>query len=114
MVVEFLGKKIGESFECKLLNELYSNLEEDVFELDGIIYLVVIKFKLQLGFLRKSILLSRVLEGNLFFLMILDQLQCVVLCSERMIDRRDKDFLLVKVYDFFQCDSVFVYDWEEL
>lgn len=109
MVVEFLGMKIGEKFECKLLNELYSNLEEDVFELDGIIYLVVIKFNLELGFFRKSILLSRVLEGNMFFLMILDQMQCVVLCSEKMIDRKDKD-LLVKVYDFFWYDIVFVYE----
>lgn len=113
MVAEFPGKKIGESLERKPLNELYSNLEEDVLELDGITYLAVTKPKLQPGLLRKSTLLSRALEGNVSSLMTSDQLQCVVLCSERTIDRRDKDPLSAKVYDLLQRDSVLAHDREE-
>ena len=60
MVAEFPGMKRDERLERKPLNELYSNLEEDVFELDGITYLAVTKPKLQPG-LRKSTLLSRAL-----------------------------------------------------
>lgn len=114
MVAEFPGKKIGDSLERKPLNELYSsnqsNLEEDVFELDGITYLAVTKPKLEPGLFRKSTLLSRALEGNISSLMTSDQLQCVVLCSERTIDRKDKDPLSAKVYDLLQRDSVLAYD----
>ena len=104
LVAEFPGKG---RLERKPLNELYSKLEEDVFEMDGITYLAVPK--LEQGFLRKSGLLSRALEGNMSPPMTSDQLQCVVLCSERTIDRKDKDVgqsLSAKVYDLLQRDSV--------
>lgn len=109
MVAEFAGMKIGESLERKPLNELYSNLEEDVFELGGITYLAVTKPKLKPGFFRKSTLLSRALEGTIYSPMTSDQLQCVVLCSERTIDRKDKE-LSTKVYDLLQRDSVLAHD----
>ena len=107
MVAEFPGMKIWGKLERKPLNELYNKLEEDVFEMDGITYLAVPK--LEQGLLWKSSLLSRALEGNMSSLMTSDQLQCVVLCSERTIDKKDKDVgqnLSVKVYDLLQRDSV--------
>ena len=109
MVAEFPGRKIWGRLERKALNELYSTLKEDVFELDGITYLAVTKLKFEPGLFRKSSLLSRALEGNMSSLMTSDQLQCVVLCSERTIDKRDKDAgqnLLEKVYDLLQRDSI--------
>lgn len=109
MVAEFPGMKIGEKLERKPLNELYSNLEEDVFELDGITYLAVTKPNLEPGLFRKSTLLSRALEGNMPSLMTLDQMQCVVLCSEKTIDRKDKD-LSAKVYDLLRHDTVLAHE----
>jgi len=111
MVAEFPGMKIWAKLERKPLNELYSNLEEDAFELDGITYLAVPK--LEQGLFRKSSLLSRALEGNMSSLMTSDQLLCVVLCNERTIDKKDKDVgqnLSAKVYDLLQRDSVLAYD----
>lgn len=112
MVAEFPGTKTGKRLERKPLNELYSDLEEDFFELDGITYLAVTEPKLEpsIGLFRKSTLLSRALEGNMSSLMTADQLQCVVLCSERTIDRKDKDPLSAKVYDLLQRDSVLAHD----
>ena len=43
-------------------------------------------------------------------LMTLDQLQCVVLCSERTIDRKNNDPLSAKVYDLLQRDSILAHD----
>lgn len=111
MVAEFPGLKIWGRLERKPLNELYSNLEEDVFELDGITYLAVPK--LEQGLFWKSSLLSRALEGTVSSLMASDQLQCVVLCSERTIDKKDKDVaqnLSAKVYDLLQRDGVLAHD----
>ena len=115
MVAEFPEMKIGGRLERKPLNELYSDLEEDVFELHGITFLAVTKLKLEpRSLFRKSNLLSRALEGNVSSLMTSDQLQCVVLCSERTIDRNDKNEghqnLSAKVYDLLRCDSVLAHD----
>lgn len=114
MVAEFPEMKIGGRLERKPLNELYSDLEEDVFELHGITFLAITKLKLERRRLfRKSNLLSRALEGNVSSLMTSDQLQCVVLCSDRTIDRKDKNVgqnLSAKVYDLLQCDSVLAHD----
>lgn len=114
MVAEFPEMKIGGRLERKPLNELYSDLEEDVFELHGITFLAITRLKLEpRSLFRKSNLLSRALERNVSSLMTSDQLQCVVLCSERTIDRKDKNVgqnLSAKVYDLLQCDSVLAHD----
>ena len=109
MVAEFPGIKIGGRLERKPLNELYSNLEEDVFELDGITFLAITELKLETATpFKKSSLLRRALEGNMSSQKTSDQLKCVVLCSGRTIDKRDKNIghLSAKVYDLLQRDSV--------
>lgn len=113
MVAEFQGMKIGGRLERKPLNELYSSLEDDVFELDGITYVALTKLKLEPGLFRRSSLLSRAVEGNMSSLITSDQLQCVVLCSERTIDRKDKivgENLSTKLYDLLECDSVLAHN----
>jgi len=82
--------------------------------LHGITFLAVTKLKLEPASLfRKSNLLSRALEGNVSSLMTSDQLQCVVLCSERTIDRKDENVVQnwsTKVYDLLQHDSMLAHD----
>lgn len=110
MVAEFQDLKAGGKLERKPLNELYSSLEDDVFEYAGIIYMALTK--LRANRLWKSSLLSRALEG-MSSLMTSDQLlQCTVLCNERTINREDRNIgeLSTKVYDLLQFDSILARD----
>lgn len=110
MVAEFQDMKVGGKLERRPLNELYSSLEDDVFEYGGITYVALTKLKAGL-FKKSSLLLGRALEG-MSSLMTSDQLQCIVLCNERTINREDRDMdeLSTKVYDLLQFDSILARD----
>ena len=110
MVAEFQDLKVGGKLERKPLNELYNSLEDDVFEYAGIIYVALTK--LSASRFWKSSLLSRALEGR-SSLMTSDQLQCIVLCNERTVNREDRDTgeLSTKLYDLLQFDeSAYMYE----
>lgn len=116
MVAEFQELKSEGKLERKPLSELYRSLEEDVFELEGITYVALTK--LEQGLFRKSSLLNRALEvanttkGNSPTGLTSDQLQCFVFCSERTINREDRNVgeLSTIVYDLLQFDSVLAND----
>ena len=105
MVAEFQDMKVGGKLERRPLNELFNSLEDDVFEYAGITYVALTQPKA--GLFKKSSLLSRALEGKSSS-MTSDQLQCIVLCNERTINREDRDLdeLSTKVYDLLQFDSI--------
>lgn len=116
MVAEFQEIKSEGRLERKPLSELYRSLEDDVFELDGITYVALTK--LEHGLFRKSSLLSRALEvvntteGNSSTVLTSDQLQCFVFCSDRTINREDRNVgeLSTKLYDLLQFDSMLASD----
>ena len=109
MVAEFQDLKVKGKLERKPLNELFSSLEDDVFENAGIIYVTLTKLR-PTG-IWKSSLLRRALEGNTLegmpCSMTSDQLQCIVLCNERRINREDRDIgeLSTKLYDLHPVDQ---------
>ncbi|XP_078382634.1 uncharacterized protein LOC144665279 isoform X2 [Oculina patagonica] len=116
MVAEFQELKSEGKLERKPLSELYRSLDEDVFELEGITYVALTK--LEQGLFRKSSLLNRALEvanttkGNSPTVLTSDQLQCFVFCSERTINREDRNVgeLSTIVYDLLHVDSVLAND----
>ena len=117
IVAEFPGIKDQRKLERKPLSELYRSLEEDVFELNGIIYVALTK--LESRRFGKSSLISRALEaidtenGNGSSVLTSDQLQGLVFCGERTAStrvNRNVCELSTRVYDLLQFDSVLVND----
>lgn len=114
MVAEFREMKSDGRLERKPLRELYRSLEDDVFELDGVTYVALTKLEQDL--FKKSNLLGRALKvadtSKRNLSTALDQLQCLVFCSERTINREDRSVgeLSTKLYDLLQFDSVLADD----
>lgn len=119
IVAEFPGIKDRRKLERKPLSELYSSLD-DVFELNGIIYVALTKLTLGSWHFGKSSLISRALEAidtekeNVSSLTLTsDQLQCLVFCGERTASTRGNRNvceLSTRVYDLLQFDSVLAND----
>lgn len=106
MIAEFQCPGVRGKLERKPLNELYSSLEDDVFEQAGIIYVSLTK-------LRASRFRSRALDGR-FSLMTSDELRCIVLCNDRTINREQRDMgeVSTKVYDLRQIDQgAYMFHW---
>ncbi|KAJ7339412.1 hypothetical protein OS493_005807 [Desmophyllum pertusum] len=93
---------------------------DDVFELNGIIYVALTKLTLGSWHFGKSSLISRALEAidtekeNVSSLTLTsDQLQCLVFCGERTASTRGNRNvceLSTRVYDLLQFDSVLAND----
>ena len=109
---EFPGTKNRKSLERKPLSELYNSLEDDVFEVNGIIYISLIKPRSGLS---KNSLLNRSLQVFIFneetFSSILaaDQLRCLVFHGESTRAARSPVFE-TRAYDLLQFDSILAGD----
>ncbi|KAJ7339409.1 hypothetical protein OS493_005804 [Desmophyllum pertusum] len=119
IVAEFPRIKDQRKLERKPLSELYSSLEEDVFELNGIIYVALTKLTLGSWHFGKSSLINRALEaidtenGNGSSVLTSDQLQGLVFCGERTASTRGNRNvceLSTRVYDLLQFDSFLAND----
>ena len=113
VLAEFPGTKNRRLFERKPLSDLYNSLEDDVFEVNGIIYISLTK--LRSGPIWKDSLLNRSLQAFLFneetisSILASDQLQCLVFRGESTRAERNAVFD-TKAYDLLQSDSVLAGD----
>jgi len=107
IVAEFLGTK--ENLERRPLGDLYRSFDDDVFELNGVIYVALTKLE---GRFSKSSLLNRTLEASSFVqarAFSSDQLQCLVFCEERTREETSAVFS-TRAYDLLPFDSVLAAD----
>ena len=101
IIVEFLGTETDRSLQRKPLSDLYSSLEKDVFELNGVTYVAVTNKK-------GSSLLSRGLEVFNFSegsksSVLLDELQCLDFGGEGPQKEENVSFS-IRAYDLLQRD----------
>ena len=99
--VEFLGTEADRSLQRKPLSDLYSSLEKDVFELNGVTYVAVTNKK-------GSSLLSRGLEVFNFSegsesSVLWDELQCLDFGGEGTQQEKNVSFS-IRAYDLLQRD----------
>lgn len=113
IVAEFATEGKKRSLERRPLSELYSSLKDDVFEVNGVIYISITELK------PKSSLLSRSLQGcclnkeTVTSMLSSNQLQCLVFCGVKIFGKRPYDLLQfdsVLADDHIRCPSYFLRD----
>lgn len=113
---EFPGTKNRSSLERKPLTDFYNSLENDVLELNGIIYICITK-KLRRLF-KKSSFLGRSLQASSFkeqtLSLNVDQLQCLVLCGETTHAEVNVATFSMRAYELLQSDSCLAADDAQL